>query len=158
MVRCPEEEGTTVIVPMPTTTMGRPPDDTPVKSITNVASCGVQVPVTTTVPCSSAPSIGGHPGPRLTSTRSVAPPPPGVTTLAQGDERPSRAAIETAAKYAAGTAAPSVVSSGRTISAGSGFTQPAAAHATASIQKPAALARCRIRTATPLLGPGRLPT
>src|SRR5215813_9604852 len=111
MVRCLAGEGTTLIAAMPTTIMGLPPDDTPVKSITNVASCGVQAPVTTTVPCSSAPSIGGHPGPRLTSTRSGAPPPAGVTTLAQGDERPSRAAIETAAKYADGTAAPSVVSS-----------------------------------------------
>src|SRR5262249_43264800 len=86
MVRCPEEEGTTVIVPMPTTTMGRPPDDTPVKSITNVASCGVQVPVTTTVPCSSGPSIGGPPRPRLTSIppRGLPPPPPGRPPRAGG--------------------------------------------------------------------------
>lgn len=49
-----------------------------------------------------------------------------MNTRAQGDRRPASPAIDTAAKYAAGAPAPSVVSSGRTISAGSGFTHPTA--------------------------------
>src|SRR5277367_2810883 len=107
--------GTTVIEARPTTRICWPPEDRLVKSITNVASCGVQVPVTTAVPLSSAPNMGGHPGPRLTSTRTSPPEVVGVTTLTHGDGRPSSDAIEVAAKYAAGTAAPSVVSSGCTI-------------------------------------------
>src|SRR5215831_9415045 len=157
MIRWPSLEGTTLIAAIPTTTIGRPPDEMRVKSITNVARSGVQVPVTTTVPRSSAPNIGGQPGPRLTSTRTVLPAPEGVTTVAQGEDLPPSAAMETAAKYAAGTAAPSVLSSGRTISAGSGFTQPAAAARSASIQRGAPLGRGSSEAATPLLRPGRLP-
>src|SRR6516225_4569748 len=135
--------------------MGCPPEVTWVRSITKVASCGVQVPVTTTVPRSSAPNIGGHPGPRLTSTRIVSPGPAGVTTVAQGEVRPPSAAIETAARYAAGTAAPSVVSSGRTISVGSGRTH-AAGRARSAMSCPT---RAAVRRASkvPLLRPGWLP-